>query len=126
MEQRLDSYDTVKLIGELSPNKKFELKGFVYFTAWSTSTFSYADSSLLYENIRILVPSRKKLTVMNLSGSGSCKLLSCRMVLTEKHIFREGNYKLPKSKRLRYTPNVEEEMKFQIEFVSNSESNIIF
>lgn len=124
MEQRLDSYDTVKLSGELTINKKFEMKGFAYFTAWSTSTFSYADSSLLYENIQILIYNKKKLTAMN--WSGSCKLMPCRMVLTEKYIFKKENIIHPKSKKLRYEPNSEDEMKLQIEFTSNSESNTIF
>ena len=85
MEQRLDSYDTVKLSGELTINKKFEMKGFAYFTAWSTSIFSYADSSLLYENIKILIYNKRKLHVMN--WSGSCKLMPCRMVFNRKVYF---------------------------------------
>jgi len=96
MEKELDSYDTIKLIAESKNGKTFELKGFVYFTAWSASVFSYGDFSLCYQNIQILVPLRKKLTVMN--WHTSCKIMSCRIVLTEKYIFNKENFRYPQSK----------------------------
>lgn len=96
MEQRLDSYDTIKLIAQIKNGKEFELKGFAYFTSWSTSTFSYIDSSMWYQNIQILVPLRKKLTVMN--WHSTCKIMPCRIVLTEKYIFKKENFRYPQSK----------------------------
>lgn len=96
MEKELDSYDTIKLIAESKLGKTFELKGFVYFTSWSTSTFSYVDSSMWYQNIQILVPLRKKLTVMN--WHSTCKIMHCRIVLIEKYIFKKENFRYPQSK----------------------------
>lgn len=111
-EKEFECYDTVKFIAKLKTGKEFELKGFIYFTVWSTYTFLYADSSVWYQNIQMLLPIKNKLSV--LYWDGMCKIMPCKIVLTEKYIFDKKNFKYPKSKILQNSIFVNSEIQFNL------------